>query len=75
MIPFVDLKAQYYSIKNEVDAAISRVLESSQFVFDMRQKSVNGGVPCFTSSYQAARAVGRVLKYYEIENAAGALRG
>jgi dTDP-4-amino-4,6-dideoxygalactose transaminase len=32
MIPFVDLKTQYLSIKNEIDAAISKVLESSQFV-------------------------------------------
>jgi len=31
VIPFVDLKAQYRSIKPEIDAAISRVLESSQF--------------------------------------------
>ncbi|MEW6715927.1 MAG: DegT/DnrJ/EryC1/StrS family aminotransferase [Chloroflexota bacterium] len=32
MIPFVDLKAQYHSIKDEIDAAIVSVLESSQFV-------------------------------------------
>jgi dTDP-4-amino-4,6-dideoxygalactose transaminase len=32
MIPFVDLKAQYHSIKDEVDTAIFGVLESSQFV-------------------------------------------
>lgn len=32
MIPFVDLKAQYHSIKPEIDAAIGRVLESSEFV-------------------------------------------
>lgn len=32
MIPFVDLRAQYHSIKEEIDAAIARVLESSQFV-------------------------------------------
>jgi dTDP-4-amino-4,6-dideoxygalactose transaminase len=32
MIPFVDLKAQYQSIKQEVDAAVASVLESSQFV-------------------------------------------
>ncbi len=32
MIPFIDLKAQYSSIKEEVNAAIARVLESSQFV-------------------------------------------
>jgi dTDP-4-amino-4,6-dideoxygalactose transaminase len=32
MIPFLDLKAQYSSIKEEVNVAIERVLESSQFV-------------------------------------------
>jgi dTDP-4-amino-4,6-dideoxygalactose transaminase len=32
MIPLVDLKAQYHCIKDEIDAAITRVLESSQFV-------------------------------------------
>jgi dTDP-4-amino-4,6-dideoxygalactose transaminase len=31
MIPFVDLKAQYASIKNEVNAAIQSVLDSCQF--------------------------------------------
>lgn len=32
MIPFIDLKAQYLSIKAEIDAAIAAVLESCQFV-------------------------------------------
>jgi dTDP-4-amino-4,6-dideoxygalactose transaminase len=32
MIPLVDLKAQYRSLKPEIDAAIGRVLDSSQFV-------------------------------------------
>src|SRR5262249_2184053 len=32
MVPFVDLKAQYHSIKAEVDAAIASVLESGEFV-------------------------------------------
>jgi dTDP-4-amino-4,6-dideoxygalactose transaminase len=32
MIPFVDLKAQYQSIKSEIDAAIGKVLEHSQFI-------------------------------------------
>jgi len=32
MIPFVDLRAQYLSIKPEIDEAVARVLESSQFV-------------------------------------------
>jgi dTDP-4-amino-4,6-dideoxygalactose transaminase len=31
-IPFLDLRAQYHSIKPEIDAAIARVLESCQFV-------------------------------------------
>jgi dTDP-4-amino-4,6-dideoxygalactose transaminase len=31
-IPYLDLKVQYHSIKPEIDAAIARVLESSQFV-------------------------------------------
>lgn len=32
MIPYLDLKAQYHSIKSEIDRAIEGVLESSQFV-------------------------------------------
>jgi dTDP-4-amino-4,6-dideoxygalactose transaminase len=32
VIPFVDLKAQYHSIKEEIERAIAGVLESSQFV-------------------------------------------
>ncbi|BAZ24806.1 glutamine--scyllo-inositol transaminase [Kalymmatonema gypsitolerans NIES-4073] len=32
MIPFVDLKAQYNTIKDEINAAVLKVLESSQFV-------------------------------------------
>ena len=32
MIPYVDLKAQYRSIKAEIDEAVLRVLESSQFI-------------------------------------------
>ena len=32
MIPFVDLKAQYLSVKEEIDAAVLGVLDSTQFV-------------------------------------------
>jgi dTDP-4-amino-4,6-dideoxygalactose transaminase len=32
MIPFVDLKSQYHSIKAEIDLAIAKVLEESQFI-------------------------------------------
>ncbi len=31
-VPYLDLKAQYRSIKPEIDAAIARVLDSCQFV-------------------------------------------
>src|ERR1051325_2645860 len=31
-VPYLDLKAQYRSIKPEIDEAIARVLESCQFV-------------------------------------------
>jgi dTDP-4-amino-4,6-dideoxygalactose transaminase len=39
MIPFVDLKAQYRSIKSEVRDAIDRVLESSHFVLGPEVKA------------------------------------
>jgi dTDP-4-amino-4,6-dideoxygalactose transaminase len=32
LIPFIDLKAQYQSIKPEIDAAINKILDSCQFV-------------------------------------------
>jgi len=32
MIPFADLRAQYHSIKEEIDAAIADVLETSSFI-------------------------------------------
>ncbi len=32
MIPLVDLKSQYQSIKREIDDAISEVVESCQFI-------------------------------------------
>ena len=31
-VPYLDLKAQYQSIKSEIDAAVARVLESCQFI-------------------------------------------
>jgi len=32
MIPYCDLRAQYKSIKPEIDEAVGRVLESAEFV-------------------------------------------
>jgi dTDP-4-amino-4,6-dideoxygalactose transaminase len=46
VIPFVDLKAQYASIKHEVDAAIQGVLESCQF-------TLGGEVAAFEQEFSA----------------------
>jgi len=46
VIPFVDLKAQYASIKHEVDAAIQGVLESCQF-------TLGGEVAAFEQEFAA----------------------
>lgn len=46
MIPLVDLRAQYRSIKPEIDSAIGRVLESGQFV-------LGGEVAAFEQEFAA----------------------
>jgi uncharacterized protein (DUF433 family) len=38
-IPLVDLKAQYNSIKSEIDAAIQRVIQSRQFILGPEVKA------------------------------------
>lgn len=55
MIPFVDLKAQYHSIKNEIDTAIQNVLESSQFVLG---KEVAAFEEEFATYCQTKHAIG-----------------
>ena len=66
MIPFVDLKAQYLSIKDEIDTAIAEVVESCQFVLgekveafesdfaDYCQTTYAGGVNSGTSALHLA---------------------
>jgi dTDP-4-amino-4,6-dideoxygalactose transaminase len=55
VLPFVDLKAQYHSIKGEIDAAISHVLETSQFILG---KEVAAFEEEFAAYCGAAQAVG-----------------
>jgi dTDP-4-amino-4,6-dideoxygalactose transaminase len=55
MIAFVDLTAQYQAIKAEIDSAISRVLDSSQFILG---KEVEAFEQDFASYCQADYAVG-----------------
>jgi len=38
-VPFVDLRAQYHSIKNEMDKAVEEVLESTSFIMGPKLKS------------------------------------
>ena len=55
MIPFVDLKTQYASIKNEVNAAIQSVLESCQFTLG---SEVAGFEAEFAAYCQAKHGIG-----------------
>ncbi|MFN2510488.1 MAG: DegT/DnrJ/EryC1/StrS family aminotransferase [Pyrinomonadaceae bacterium] len=55
MIPFVDLKAQYLSIKDEIDAAIAAVLESCQFVLGEQVEAFESD---FADYCQVSHAVG-----------------
>ena len=55
MIPFVDLKAQYQSIKPEIDAAVIGVLGSTQFVLG---SAVLAFEQAFAPYCQAEHAVG-----------------
>ena len=55
MIPFVDLKSQYLSIKSEIDAAVIGVLESTQFVLG---SAVAGFEKSFASYSKVEHAIG-----------------
>jgi dTDP-4-amino-4,6-dideoxygalactose transaminase len=55
VIPFVDLKAQYQSIKPEIDAAVIDVLESTQFVLGSAVAAFEKSFAAYT---QADHAVG-----------------
>ena len=55
MIPFVDLKAQYLSIKDEMNGAIARVLEGCQFILGEEVESFERE---FAAYCQAEHAIG-----------------
>jgi dTDP-4-amino-4,6-dideoxygalactose transaminase len=55
VIPFVDLKAQYQSIKPEIDDAIQRVLDSTQFILG---EEVAGFETEFAAYCNARHAIG-----------------
>jgi dTDP-4-amino-4,6-dideoxygalactose transaminase len=39
-VPLLDLKAQYQSIKSEVDAAIAEVMESQHFILGPQNRTM-----------------------------------
>ena len=53
MVPFVDLKAQYRSIKSEVHEAIDRVLESQHFVLGPEVKAFEDEFARFAGAQHA----------------------
>ncbi|HXZ40937.1 MAG TPA: DegT/DnrJ/EryC1/StrS family aminotransferase [Terriglobales bacterium] len=48
--PFIDLKAQYRSIKLEVDSAIQRVMESQQFILGPEVESLEMEIAAYSQS-------------------------
>ena len=53
MVPYIDLKAQYHSIKAEIDAAIASVLESSQFALGPEVAAFEKEFASYCSSREA----------------------
>ena len=50
MIPLVDLKAQYESIRDEIDGAIAEVLESCQFILGPKVEAFEAGFASYCQS-------------------------
>lgn len=46
-IPMTDLKAQYQSIKGEIDTAIARVLQHTQFILGQEVKTFEGEIAAY----------------------------
>jgi dTDP-4-amino-4,6-dideoxygalactose transaminase len=53
MIPFVDLKAQYHSIKHEIDTAITDVLEATSFVLGKQVAAFEAAFATYTGTSQS----------------------
>ncbi|MDQ3665317.1 MAG: DegT/DnrJ/EryC1/StrS family aminotransferase [Acidobacteriota bacterium] len=56
MIPLVDLKAQYLSIKDEIDAAIAEVVESCQFILGEKVEAFEADFADYCQTRYAAGA-------------------
>ena len=71
-IPFVDLNAQYLSIKDEVDAAVLKVMQSSAFILGPEEKAFEEEFAAFCQTKYAigvdsgTSALELTLRAYEI---------
>ena len=52
-IPFIDLQAQYQAYKNEIDQAIQKVLDSSQYIMGQEVKNLESNLSNYTGSKHA----------------------
>ena len=53
MIPLVDLRAQYRSIKDDIDAAVLRVLDSAQFILGPEVATFERGFAAYCGAAEA----------------------
>jgi dTDP-4-amino-4,6-dideoxygalactose transaminase len=53
LIPYLDLKAQYHSIKDEIDGAVAAVLESGQFVLGEQVSAFEGEFAAYCGGGEA----------------------
>jgi hypothetical protein len=63
MIPFGDLKAQYHSIKAEIDTAIAAVLESSQFALGPEVAGFEQEFAAYCANREAVQSAPTFLLY------------
>ena len=50
MIPFADLRSQYHSLKDEIDGAITRVLEHGQFIMGPEVAEMEQALAAYTGA-------------------------
>lgn len=53
MIPLIDLKAQYYSIKDEIDKAVFEVISSGQFILGENVKALEKEIASYCGAQYA----------------------
>ena len=74
MIPYGDLKAQYHSIKTEIDTAIAGVLESSQFALGAEVAEFEKEFAAYCSKREDVHAGNDRREFRDQRSAPGAAR-